>query len=754
MDQVIAAARESGQAGYEVEFRLRHRDGHWVPVHSRAFLLRDETGRSIRVAGANTDLTERKRAEAELQETNRRLEAAIAKATEMTLRAEAANMAKSDFLANMSHEIRTPLNGVIGMTSLLLDTDLDEDQRRFAETVHTSGDALLALLSDILDFSKIEAGKLELETLDFDLLALLDDFAAPLALRAHAQGLEFICAAAPDVPALLIGDPGRLRQVLTNLAGNALKFTHDGEVAVRVNLAAETETDVLLHVSVKDTGIGIAAQHQEALFEKFTQADASTTRRYGGTGLGLAISKQLTELMGGRIGLVSEEGRGSEFWFTARFPKQGDRERPVTPTAEIRGVHILVVDDNTTNREVLTAQLAAWGVRSEETRDGPSALLALARAKDVGDPFAAAILDMQMPGMDGVTLARAIKADEALAPTRLVLMTSIGERGDAHLMEEVGIAAFLVKPVRQSDLFDSLAAVLADAAVPRPTRPIITRHAIREMRRGALRILLAEDNVTNQQVALGILGRLGLRADAVSNGAEAVRSLETVPFDLVLMDVQMPEMDGLEATRQIRDPKSAVKRHDIPIIAMTAHAMQGDRERCLDAGMNDYLTKPVSPQALADALERWLPRDDAAALAQPATAPGAASPTAVRASEVEVFDRAGMLARLMDDEDLARVVAGGFLADAPKQVEALRDALGAGDGPAAFRQAHTLKGASAAVGGEALRAVAFEMEQAASGGDLAAVTARLPDLESQLALLSDAIRAFVGGNGPGPEAPT
>ena len=754
VDQVLATARESGQAGYEVEFRLLHRDGHWVPVHSRAFLLRDETGRPIRVAGANTDLTERKRVEAELQETNRRLEAAIAKATEMTLRAEAANMAKSDFLANMSHEIRTPLNGVIGMTSLLLDTDLDEDQRRFAETVRTSGEALLALLSDILDFSKIEAGKLELETLDFDLRALLDDFAAPLALRAHAQGLEFICAAAPDVPALLVGDPGRLRQVLINLAGNALKFTHEGEVAVRVSLAAETEHDVLLRVSVKDTGIGITAQHQGALFEKFTQADASTTRRYGGTGLGLAISKQLTEMMGGRIGLVSEEGRGSEFWFTARFAKQGVRERPVTPTAEIRGVHILVVDDNTTNREVLAAQLAAWGVRSEETRDGPSALLALARAMDVGDPFAAAILDMQMPGMDGATLARAIKADEALAPTRLVLMTSLGERGDARLMEEMGIAAFLVKPVRQSDLFDSLAAVLADAAVPRPTRPIITRHAIREMRRGALRILLAEDNVTNQQVALGILNRLGLRADAVANGAEAVRSLETVPYDLVLMDVQMPEMDGLEATRHIRDPKSAVKRHDVPIIAMTAHAMQGDRERCLDAGMNDYVTKPVSPQTLADALERWLPRDDAAALAHPATGPGAASPAAVRASDVPVFDRAGMLARLMDDEDLARVVADGFLADAPKQVEALRDSLAAGDGPAVLRQAHTLKGASAAVGGEALRAVAFEMEQAADAGDLAAVTARLPDLETQLARLSDAMRAFVGGQQPGPDART
>jgi CheY-like chemotaxis protein/HPt (histidine-containing phosphotransfer) domain-containing protein len=333
-------------------------------------------------------------------------------------------------------------------------------------------------------------------------------------------------------------------------------------------------------------------------------------------------------------------------------------------------------------------------------------------------------------------------------------MTSVGERGDARLMEEIGIAAFLIKPVRQSDLFDSLAAVLADAAVPRPTRPIITRHAIREMRRGALRILLAEDNATNQQVALGILSRLGLRADAVANGAEAVRSLETTPYDLVLMDVQMPEMDGLEATRHIRDAQSAVQRHDIPIIAMTAHAMQGDRERCLDAGMNDYVAKPVSPQALAEALERWLPRDDAGARARPTASPGAVPPAAAQVSGPALFDRAGMMARLMDDEELASVVLGGFLDDAPKQVQALRDALASGDGPAASRQAHTLKGASAAVGGGSLQAVASQMEQSAAAGDLATVTARLPELETQLALLSDAIRSSLGESRPRPEAPT
>jgi len=719
-----------------IEYPVIMKDGqeYWFGQNSQ-LLVTD--GKVTGFQALARDMTERRRAEEELLTTNQQLE-------EATARAEMASTAKSEFLANMSHEIRTPMNGIIGMTGLLLDTELNDEQRRYAETVRNSGESLLALLNDILDFSKIEAGKLEIETLDFDLRALLDDFAATLAMRAHEKELEFICAAAPDVPAYLCGDPGRLRQILTNLTGNAVKFTHKGEIAVRAILVSETDAEAGLRFSIKDTGIGIPADKQALMFQKFTQADASTSRQYGGTGLGLAISKQLVEQMGGEIGVVSEEGRGSEFWFTVRLSKQAGQEHNVAPPADIRGVHILIVDDNASNREVLMSQFKAWSVRAEETPDGPAALQALYRARDAGDPFRAAILDMQMPGMDGTALARAIKADETLKDTRLVLLSSLGQRGDARKMEEIGFAAFLIKPARQSELLGCLSAVLAGTIVAKQAQPILTRHAIREMRRGAVRILLAEDNITNQMVAVGILKKLGLHADAVANGAEAVKALETLPYDLVLMDVQMPVMDGMEATRQIRDPRSAVRNHPIPIIAMTAHAMQGDRERCLEAGMNDFVTKPVDPHALAEALEKWLPKETATTTDQ---APGVSEAVSVSAAEQEapVFDRAGMMTRMMDDEELARTVIEAFLDDVPKQIEALRSYLEAGDAISAERQAHTIKGASANLGGEALRALAFEMEKAGKAGNLEYVMAYLPEMERQFARLKGAMNEFVKG---------
>ena len=706
------------------------------------------------------DVTQRKRVEVELQETNRHLEAATLRANEMAIRAELASSAKSEFLANMSHEIRTPMNGVIGMIGLLLDTRLDAEQRRYAETVRASGESLLGLINDILDFSKIEANKLSMEILPFDLMTLMDDFAVTLGIRAQEKGLELFCAVDPAVPLMLSGDPGRLRQILTNLVGNAIKFTHSGDVTIRVSVEKSDRSDrsdmsdlsdeptdslktALLRFSVRDSGIGIPADKIGRLFAKFSQADASTTRQYGGTGLGLAISKQLAELMGGEIGVKSEDGKGSEFWFTVRLARQdGDGRKEIVQPADMNGVRVLIVDDNVTSREILTTRLSGWGMRPAEAHDGPAAIQVLNQALDGQDPFVLAVVDMQMPGMDGETLGRIIKADKRLADTRLVMLTSMGTRADAHHFEEIGFSAYTTKPIRHMELKGILSKVLAGGAAPLSV-PVKTYDAPGELSglfagRNA-RILLVEDNITNQQVALGILKKFGLRADAVANGAEAVATLKALPYDLVLMDVQMPVMDGFEATQRIRGEKSGVVNNtSVPIVAMTAHALQGDRERCLMAGMTDYVTKPVSPKALAEALDKWLPRKNDE-IGMMNSEDNLQANAADQQDSSLVFDRKGMLARLMDDEDLVRAVASGFLEDIPRQMEALRGYLKAGDVTGAERQAHTIKGASAAVGGEALRAVAFEMEKAAKAGDLGAVRALMSNAEAQFLRLKDAM---------------
>jgi PAS domain S-box-containing protein len=751
--------RTIGDAGsYMMEYRLKCKDGSWKWVSGRGKSYdRTQEGKPTRAVGTQVDFTERKRAQEETRQAreeaeklNDYLEQQTVIARDMAARAEMASIAKSEFLANMSHEIRTPMNGVIGMTGLLLDTTLDEEQRRYAEVIRSSGEALLGLINDILDFSKIEAGKLELEEIPFDLASMLDDFAATMAIRAHDKGIELLCAADPDVPTLLGGDPGRLRQILTNLTGNALKFTSVGEVAVRISLAEENAKEALLRFSVKDTGIGIPTQKIGMIFDKFSQVDSSTTRKYGGTGLGLAISKQLAVMMGGDIGVESTPGKGSDFWFTVRLRKQSATAAATLPPSKVdlNGVRTLVVDDNATNREILIKRLLSWGMRPEEAKDGSEALVMLTKASEERDPFRLAVIDMQMPEMDGETLGRTIRSDARLSDARMVMLTSLGTRGDARKFEEIGFSAYTTKPVRNDELKAMLVLALSEQKDgKKQDGRIITRHTAREtvglFRGSRTRILLADDNITNQQVALGILKKLGLTADAVANGQEALAALSTIPYDIVLMDVQMPVMDGFQATRRIRDPRSSVMNHHVTVIAMTANAMQGDREMCIEKGMDDYISKPITPQTLASVLEKWIssrtetPSVETSKPADTVTEPG-----------VPVFDRAGMLGRLMDDEELIKAVTDGFLLDIPKQIEKLREYLAAGEVEGVKRQAHTIKGASSNVGGERLRAVAFAMEKKAGEGELETVRALIPALEHELKLLQAAMTMDNGETRP------